>query len=848
MNVKNWNFSYKGKGEVKQHILDSISLWGAIGLLWYSFLSIIKEHFPEFLGDGLDWLVIGIFLVVLWLGSDWPKKYLKRLALPCHLAGLMIPIGYVVANFEKIADGVVDMAWLYLPHWNLYYKTNLYMGMPNQAGNIVIAFTAFCMIFWWLVWTLAYTLKKRVLLVLFPVIALSIELLVGLSPKENGLYFAVFGVMLLTTLGGSSVVKKAIVLACVALSLILSNAIFDEDIKELATAKKKQEILALQRDFSWENLVRLIQIDFHFNWEKLGNNAPQFTGKTVLEIQSNEQPGSTVYIKGFYGTNYNNGNWNYDDSAFKSACKEAGKSTDEVAKQIFQMPFDRWDSYNKSMITSTSYDYLEYKILYTGTTGDVAYVPYASDYASLDDAYTLMGDYLLKKSVLDNEVSGKRQIFNCELSGWWSVNEAIEYGFGRTKISTSSYYSSSSIKIDLTNQIDELEFINRLSDAYLQVPEDAKVFLEDAHAAITEEMKSSEQNDKYAGISYEDSENYRRIRYGTNVANYLKTHMWYSMKLDTLPMGKDPIDYALNESYEGYCMHFASAATLLLRQGGVPARYVSGYAVDKSKFYYDPESGVYKAEVGDFMAHAWVEVYLDYIGWVPLEVTPGSSLENLPSQDDLDRWESIAESRRDEVSKEPTQSESEESETTEESEESESTSENSELDNPASESESVSDSQEETPNGSEQENPGGIGNGGGNLSAGEWVKFFGIAAALLLTVIGAGLAIRYGVNRYRDELKKEIEKKMTKKAVSRINRRMYRMLRLQNPKLWFTGKMSDIEYEDALANQYTEISKEEWKQFMEIVKKNHYSKEMISIEEMMYCYKCYKGRGHKKRK
>lgn len=844
MSAKNWKFSYKGSGktEIKQHILDTISLWGAMGLLWYSFLLIIKEHFPEFLEVtveiknisitqtsyarpstyetyGLDWPIIIIFLLVLWLGYDWPKKYLKKFSLPCHLTGGIIPIAYVLMNFEKVADGVVRLAWFYLPHWNSYYKQNLYMGIANNNENSVVAFTALCMILWWLVWALSYALKRRILLVLFPVIALSVELLVGLSPRENGLFFALFGEMLLTTLGGSSVVKKAIVLACVGLSLSLSGSFFGENIKELATDKKKQEILQLQKDFNIKefSLAKLFQIDFHFDWEKLGNNAPQFSGKTVLEIESNKQPVSTVYIKGFYGTSYDNGNWNFDDSTFRKACREAGKSTEEVAKQIFQMPYDSWETYEKSIVISNKPQGIEYKIRYTGTTGDVAYIPYATDYASFDESYTLMGDYLFKKSILDREITCKGQNFHYELSGWQNVNRAIENGI-----------------VDKTE-----EFINELSDAYLQIPEELTEFLAQESVEIEADMKYREIGISYDGIPYDGTENNRRIHYGAKVAHYLASNMWYSMKLDELPADMDPIEYALTESHEGYCMHFASAATLLLRQGGVPARYVSGYAVDRSAFVYDAEVGGYKANVGDFMAHAWVEIYLENIGWVPLEVTPGSSLDNLPSQEDIDRWESLAEAQKPDDGDKPQPSELEE---TEESEEpTEETEESEETEDTQTESENPYNSEEQIPSESENsENQGGVGNGNGDGSFGQILKVFGILGGILAAVIAVVWAVKYAICHYQNLLTEEIKKQMTRKAVKRINRRMYRRIRLCNPKLWFAKNLSDADYEKALKEQYSHMSKKEWEDFMNIVKKNHYSKDEISVEEMQYCYACYK--------
>lgn len=60
----------------------------------------------------------------------------------------------------------------------------------------------------------------------------------------------------------------------------------------------------------------------------------------------------------------------------------------------------------------------------------------------------------------------------------------------------------------------------------------------------------------------------------------------------------------------GYCTYYASALTVLCRAAGVPARYVTGYAMI-------PDGERYKAT--ESTAHAWAEVYLDSMGWVPVD-------------------------------------------------------------------------------------------------------------------------------------------------------------------------------------------------------------------------------------
>ena len=66
---------------------------------------------------------------------------------------------------------------------------------------------------------------------------------------------------------------------------------------------------------------------------------------------------------------------------------------------------------------------------------------------------------------------------------------------------------------------------------------------------------------------------------------------------------------------EALCRHFAAAATMLYRAMGIPARYTVGYLTETKAFEW--------TEVTE-PGHAWVEVYIDSLGWVPVEVTAGS--------------------------------------------------------------------------------------------------------------------------------------------------------------------------------------------------------------------------------
>lgn len=75
------------------------------------------------------------------------------------------------------------------------------------------------------------------------------------------------------------------------------------------------------------------------------------------------------------------------------------------------------------------------------------------------------------------------------------------------------------------------------------------------------------------------------------------------------------LDYFLLESRKGYCSYFATAFVLLAREAGFPARYVQGFCI--------PIENTKETMVYSGMAHAWPEVYVEGIGWIPFEPTPG---------------------------------------------------------------------------------------------------------------------------------------------------------------------------------------------------------------------------------
>ncbi|MBQ2384189.1 MAG: transglutaminase domain-containing protein [Oscillospiraceae bacterium] len=103
------------------------------------------------------------------------------------------------------------------------------------------------------------------------------------------------------------------------------------------------------------------------------------------------------------------------------------------------------------------------------------------------------------------------------------------------------------------------------------------------------------------------------------IGQFVEASARYDLQTQRMPQDrKDLAIWFLQEADRGYCVHFATAATVLLRAAGIPARYVEGYLVQAQ------EGRV--SLVRESAAHAWTEYYVDGVGWMILDATPGSAV------------------------------------------------------------------------------------------------------------------------------------------------------------------------------------------------------------------------------
>jgi transglutaminase-like putative cysteine protease len=117
----------------------------------------------------------------------------------------------------------------------------------------------------------------------------------------------------------------------------------------------------------------------------------------------------------------------------------------------------------------------------------------------------------------------------------------------------------------------------------------------------------------------------------------------YSRKSDHAG-AEDPTAHFLFGSRIGYCVHFAHAATYLMRALGVPARVAAGYAVNESD---RGDGSAILLRGGN--AHAWPEIYLDGIGWAVVDISPEKVLDDPMTPTDLSLQRMLGEMLREQL-------------------------------------------------------------------------------------------------------------------------------------------------------------------------------------------------------
>ena len=143
-------------------------------------------------------------------------------------------------------------------------------------------------------------------------------------------------------------------------------------------------------------------------------------------------------------------------------------------------------------------------------------------------------------------------------------------------------------------------------EEFLSVPEELRLRLDALLAAMPNWKEAVSFSQKRSALESYFAQNYS-----------------YRLGVERPPEAGDPVLYFLENSKAGHCELFAAASVLLLRQAGIPARYVTGFLC-----YERHPSGIYYVSRLS-NAHAWLEAYNETLQkWIRLDMTPPSEIQN----------------------------------------------------------------------------------------------------------------------------------------------------------------------------------------------------------------------------
>ncbi len=419
--------------------------------------------------------------------------------------------------------------------------------------------------------------RRSVVAVLPVLIATILSCYAGFTPMGAGLLIFFMGMIALASYiigknGGKkenlmgAAMKAAAIFICALMSLsclILPDSMFEKSLAEKAAGTKHDEKYHVSTPSMPEGKL-----------DDLGAFDKNATASLRLSMEYPQK----MYLKGMIGEVYTGNSW---ESLEKSTLAEYSDGFYWMSKYGF------FPQISVSLAEKLSDEETEEFIMQITTLASCrenVFVPYA-----------LSDDALIDKSLI-----GCGEIYAREDTG--------SYTYSYTPGSVPEWYMAQNV----LSLMQEEEKVNE----YLTHEEVYRDFVYDNYLQITNSAVGA--LDRIFG----DEKKQRTLaEIRKSIFDTLEENLSYDETVVTRNSGNDFFRYFMEQTKSGYSVHYATAAVLMLRYYGVPARYVEGYFLSKDEAEeYEPSETIILTESH---AHAWAEYYLDGVGWIPFEVTPG---------------------------------------------------------------------------------------------------------------------------------------------------------------------------------------------------------------------------------
>ncbi|BCN32120.1 transglutaminase domain-containing protein [Anaeromicropila herbilytica] len=572
-------------------VVNGIGVWGSIEAINGTFKMNVT----------MNGLLIGIILfsTIFTLDSIAKKRWwmLRGVGFVCWL-------GLLIKFRKEVYYGGKLLVYSVLKYYNEYYGWSLTVQGADKISrvNLVFMFLIYAGIIALLLSFCIGEKNRPFLAFVFFLPSLLLSILCGEAPNVSsimGILCCLLCIMLnadidrsirknkkkrrihflhwsdRTTIWASDIIRKQAKIGTTILTLILGFTIIWVSENKVYN-EHKNDITSYRKSFHAETFITNL---FSFSGFSLGRSGStglnegalgelvevKPLGKTDLKVTLDRPISSNLYLKAYTGVTYTGKRWLPEENkGYNKIIEDSGVDSHELL-QTGTLTLDTYPNVglNKMQITTVNANNKYY------------YIPYFSK--------------------VNQDIGKNKQdlfLYNTDNKKSYSFDF---YRYNDSWLDFESDYSS--------NASWEKEYRKYVYQNYLGVPKSLK--------KLRAEYKGKKVH------------SWRRAMH--IIQNNLWNRATYTQSPGSTPMWEDFVEYFLYKQKKGYCVHFASSATLIFRLLGIPARYAEGYIVE-------PSGNSKVIDVTDKYAHAWVEIYVDGFGWIPVEMTPGFGSDQTNSE------------------------------------------------------------------------------------------------------------------------------------------------------------------------------------------------------------------------
>lgn len=586
-----------------EHVDEKVTYTAFLSELFiisFLYLSIILTlvHFLKFEHVSIYLLLIGVLIIglQLYIKNRWHQSYVIYGIFTLQLISIILFQKYMInglfLTFNQFFEVLGRHTSIFIDAYDIAINPSLHFIAINVFWvHLSILFALF----------ITFLVQKRwSLIIFFIVISLYVfQMMTGILPNryDNALLFIVMIISLHHFFISRSsrneslskshseltfIVMMIVIVMTLLTGLLTSSTQFIENIGKPDFVSNIKESVTNTYDnirYGKGDIDSLPEGDL----AKLGRL--QLIEEEALEVVMTEP--ESYYLRGFVGAQYSGSEWLELDYTHMY---DSYNLFYWLEREEF-IPLQQLSIVNELGSPNEEYPKNDIVINNIGASSKYIFLPYElnSNVASQDEF-----NYFQEYHMLSDKFSGHR---NYSYSASYNL---VKY---YPRITNRLYESRDDEDVTQYSEL-ESHYNQFVYEHYTELTEDATSFFD---SYIDQTVFAGEKR-----VTYEDAIEL--------VGEYLEHILSYEEEVEQVPSNKDFVTYVVEDIQAGYAPHYATVATTMFRYLGIPSRYVEGYLITP-EMVKDQEQYARISVTGE-EAHAWTEIYIDEVGWIPLEFTP----------------------------------------------------------------------------------------------------------------------------------------------------------------------------------------------------------------------------------